>query len=579
MSSSSSYTGSEFRIKLALAVFVIFAAVLIWRAMNLQLTNREFLQEHGDARYLRVVTTPAHRGMITDRNGEPLAISTPVQSVWGQPRIMAQHRESWLRLAALIDTTTDHLDALILPRIGREFVYLKRHASRQMVVELKQAKLPGVGLLEEQRRYYPAGEVTAHTLGFTNVDDAGQEGIELAFNSTLRGKKGSLKVIKDRLGRTIEHVEQIKAAQSGQDLKLSIDKRIQYIAYRELKAAVQAHDAEAGSMVIVNPNTGEVLALVNQPSFNPNNRGDLKGEHYRNRAVTDIFEPGSTVKPITIAAALEAGRYAHDTTVSTGPGYFKVGRHVVSDLKNFGKVDVTGVLTKSSNVGASKIALSLEPDLMWSIFNGVGFGMSSEVGLPGESIGHLSDPGNWRDIERATMAFGYGLSVNAMQLARAYSVLAADGIRRPLSITELKTPLPIQRVLSVETARTVRQMLTRVVTEGTGRAAAVSGYHVAGKTGTVHKSTTRGYAEDRYLSLFAGMLPAARPELVAVVVIDEPKSGEHYGGRVAAPIFARVMHEAARILGLTPEIQLDVNNDRYRLTAGVNSDQMAGVKP
>ncbi|HCU90009.1 MAG TPA: cell division protein, partial [Gammaproteobacteria bacterium] len=487
--------------------------------------------------------------------------------------------ESWLRLAALIDTTTDHLDALILPRTDREFVYLKRHASREMVVELQRAKLPGVGLLEEQRRYYPAGEVTAHTLGFTNVDDAGQEGIELAFNATLRGKKGSLKVIKDRLGRTIEHVEEIKAAQSGQDLKLSIDKRIQYIAYRELKAAVQAHDAEAGSMVIVNPNTGEVLALVNQPSFNPNNRGDLKGEHYRNRAVTDIFEPGSTIKPITIAAALEAGRYAYDTTISTGPGYFKVGRHVVSDLKNFGKLDVTGVLTKSSNVGASKIALSLEPDLLWSIFNGVGFGISSEVGLPGESIGHLSDPGNWRDIERATMAFGYGLSVNAMQLARAYSVLAADGIRRPLSITALHTSLPSQRVLSVATARAVRQMLTRVVTEGTGRAASVSGYHVAGKTGTVHKSTARGYAEDRYLSLFAGMLPATRPELVAVVVIDEPKSGEHYGGRVAAPIFARVMHEAARILGLTPEIQLDVNNDRYRLAARANSGQVAGAKP
>lgn len=578
MSSTSLFVSTEFRTKLVLVVFALFAAVLAWRAMDLQLTNKEFLQEHGDARYLRVVTTPAHRGMIMDRNGEPLAISTPVQSVWGQPQIMAQHRDSWLRLAAIIDTTTDHLEALILPRSDREFVYLKRHLSPEAAAEIVQANLPGVGLIEEQRRYYPAAEVTAHTLGFTNVDDAGQEGIELAYDDTLRGKQGSRKVIKDRLGRTIAHVEQIKSAQSGRNLKLAIDKRIQYVAYRELKAAVKAHDAEAGSMVILDPNTGEVLALVNQPSFNPNNRSDLKGDHYRNRAVTDIFEPGSTIKPMTIAAALESGHYAADTPIGTDPGYFKVGRHVVSDSRNFGRLDVTGVITKSSNVGASKIALSLEPDLLWRIFNGVGFGKSSEIGLPGESTGHLSDARNWRDIERATMAFGYGLSVNVMQLARAYSVLAADGILRPLSITKLDTPLPSQRVLSVETARAVRKMLIEVVTDGTGRAATVSGYHVAGKTGTVHKSTARGYAEDRYLSLFAGMLPAAHPELVAVVVIDEPKSGEHFGGKVAAPIFAKVMHEAARILGLTPDIQLDVDNDRYRLAAGVSTGQTAGVQ-
>ena len=575
MMSDSPSISAEIRRGLVLLVFGIFAIVLAWRAMDLQLTNKEFLQEHGDARYLRRVTIPAHRGMIMDRNGEPLAISTPVQSVWGQPRVMARHRESWPRLAELINTTTDHLEALILPRTDREFVYLKRHASPQAVIELKRANLPGVGLLEEQRRYYPAAEVTAHTLGFTNVDDAGQEGIELAYDETLRGKQGSRTVIKDRLGRVIEHVEQIRAAQAGSDLRLSIDKRIQYIAYRELKAAVQAHNAEAGSMVIVDPNTGEVLALVNQPSFNPNNRGDLKGDHYRNRAVTDIFEPGSTIKPVTIAAALESGQYAPDTAISTDPGYFKVGRHVVSDARNFGKLDVTGVITKSSNVGASKIALSLEPDFLWRIFNGVGFGTSSGIGLPGESTGHLSDPQNWRDIERATMAFGYGLSVNAMQLARAYAVLAADGILRPLSITKLDTALPSQRVLSIKTARAVRRMLTRVVTDGTGSAAAVAGYHVAGKTGTVHKSTARGYAEDRYLSLFAGMLPAANPEIVAVVVIDEPKSGEHFGGRVAAPIFAKVMHEAARILGLTPTLQLD--GDRYRLAVGAPG-QAAGVQ-
>ena len=569
---------AEFRRKLVLTMFVVLAGILSWRAMDLQLTNREFLQEHGDARYLRIVKTPAHRGMITDRNGEPLAISTPVQSVWGQPRILVRHRDNWPRLATLIGTTTDHLEAIIIPRLDREFVYLKRHVSPEVAVDLKKANWPGVELLEEQRRYYPAAEVTAHTLGFTNVDDEGQEGIELAYDETLRGKQGSRKVIKDRLGRIIEQVEQIKLTQPGRDLTLSIDKRLQYIAYRELKAAVQAHDAEAATMVIVDPNTGEVLALVNQPSFNPNNRGKLKGEHYRNRAVTDVFEPGSTIKPITIAAALESGRYLPETPIDTNPGYFKVGRHVVSDVKNFGRLDVAGVIAKSSNVGASKIALSLEPDLLWRIFSGVGFGIDSGAGLPGESTGRLNDPRNWREIEHATLAFGYGLSVNSLQLARAYAVLAADGVLRPLSLTKVDKVVPGRRVLSVDTARKIRAMLQRVITGGTGRAAAVSGYRVAGKTGTVHKSTARGYAEDRYLSLFAGMLPATDPQLVAVVVIDEPKRGEHYGGRVAAPIFARVMHEAVRILGLMPDVNEDNDEMRYRLAVSTLKDGVAGLK-
>lgn len=565
MNSGVSSMGADMRRKLVLSLFTLFACVLGWRAMDLQLTNREFLQDHGDARYLRTVATPAHRGMITDRNGEPLAISTPVKSVWGQPRVMVQYRDEWPQLASLIGTTTEHLEALVLPRQDREFVYLKRHAAPETSAAVTAAGFNGVGLLEEQRRYYPAAEVTAHTLGFTNVDDEGQEGIELAFDETLRGKPGSRKVIKDRLGRVIEHVEQIKPTQPGRNLTLSIDKRIQYIAYRELKAAVLAHKAEAGSMVVLNPHTGEVLALVNQPSFNPNNRGQLKGDNYRNRAVTDVFEPGSTIKPITIAAALESGQYRPDTPIDTAPGTFKVGRHTVTDVRNFGALDVAGVIAKSSNVGASKIALSLEPELMWHAFNGVGFGMSSGIGLPGEANGHLSDPRNWRDIEQATLAFGYGLSVNVMQLARAYTVLAADGLLRPLSITKVETAPAGHRVMSAVTAQAIRNMLLRVTTEGTGRAAAVAGYPVAGKTGTVHKATTRGYAEDRYLSLFAGIMPAAAPELVAVVLIDEPQSGEHFGGRVAAPIFSRVMADAARVLGLTPMPSEDLDAQQYRM--------------
>ena len=577
MKASTFIGSSDFRRGLVISVFVMFASVLGWRAMDLQLTNKEFLQDRGDARYLRTVRTAAHRGMITDRNGEPLAISTPVHSASGQPRLMLKHLEQWPLIAEILGTTTAHLETLILPRADREFVYLKRHISPDTARALKDAKLAGVNLLEEQRRYYPAAEVTAHVLGFTNVDDQGQEGVELAYDETLRGKQGSTKVIKDRLGRVIEFVEQIEPTVAGRNLSLSIDKRIQYIAYRELKAAVQAHKAEAGSMVILNPNTGEVLALVNQPSFNPNNRGNLKGENYRNRAVTDIFEPGSTLKPITIAAALESGHYQPDTTIDTSPGYFKVGRHVVSDTNNYGELDVAGVITRSSNVGASKIALSLEPEYLWKILNGVGFGTSSGSRLPGESTGRLGLARNWRDIEHATLAFGYGISVNIMQLARAYSVLAADGILRPLSITKLEAALPGQRVLSIDTARKVKKMMERVTTIGTGRAAAVAGYHVAGKTGTVHKSTSRGYAEDRHLSLFAGMLPASRPELVAVVLIDEPQSGEHYGGTVAAPIFAKVMQEAVRILGLTPDVQDDVDDNRYRLAGRENLNSSPGV--
>ncbi|MDA0820792.1 MAG: penicillin-binding transpeptidase domain-containing protein [Proteobacteria bacterium] len=545
--------------------------------MDLQLTNKEFLQDRGDARYLRTIKTPTHRGMIMDRNGEPLAISTPVYSATGQPRIMLSNTAHWREIAEVLGTTVDHLEALIAPRSAREFVYLKRHLSPQVAESLRAANFPGVRLLEEQRRYYPTAEVTAHTVGFTNVDDAGQEGIELAFDDTLSGEQGSRKVLKDRLGRIVEYVEQIKPTVAGRDLALSIDKRIQYIAYRELKIAVQAHDAEAGSMVIIDPNTGEVLALVNQPSFNPNNRGDLIGENYRNRAVTDTFEPGSTMKPMTIAAALESGQYEPETPINTAPGYFRVGRHLVTDAKNFGQLDVGGVITKSSNVGASKIALSLEPELLWKILNGVGFGTSSGIGLPGEATGHLGDARNWGDIERATVAFGYGISVNAMQLARAYSVLATDGILRPLSIIKLDTVSGGERIISVDTSRKIKRMMETVTTEGTAKAAAIAGYHVAGKTGTVHKSVAHGYAEHRYLSIFAGMLPATRPELVAVVVIDEPKNGEYFGGRVAAPIFAKVMGEAARILELTPDIQDDADNDRYRLAGTTDRSMNPGA--
>lgn len=546
-------TDSALRRRFVVAVYVLAACALTWRAFDLQMNEREFLQGHGDARYLRVDKIDTNRGMILDRNDEPLAISTPTHSAWVRPDRFIEARARWPEVGRVLGLDVDHIEDLVLPRLRRQFVYLQRHLTPDEGAALERLGLPGLDLQEEQRRYYPAAEVTAHIIGFTNVDDQGQEGIELSYDRMLRGEPGLRRVIKDRLGRVVEDVERLQPTRPGRDLHLSIDERVQYVAYRALKTAVQQNHARAAMMVVADAHTGEIIALVNQPSFNPNNRGAFKGESYRNRAVTDLFEPGSTMKPFTIAAALESGQYSPDTVIETAPGRYNVGRHTVRDIKNFGTLTVAGVIEKSSNVGSSKIALSLEPEVLWNTFRAFGFGSMSEVALPGEAYGRLSEPQNWRQIEQATLAFGYGLSVTAAQLARAYVALANDGWLVPLSIMRIDEMPPRQRAVSTATARAVRAMLERVVTAGTARLAQVPGYSVAGKTGTVHKSTTSGYAENRYLSLFAGMIPATRPRLVAVVIMDEPKSGEYYGGRVAAPIFATVMHEATRILNIPPD--------------------------
>lgn len=549
------------------AAFGFAAAVLAWRAFDLQMRNREFLQEHGDARYLRVVETEAHRGMITDRNGEPLAISTRVNSVWAKPTELMSNKEDWPRLAKLLDMNLEQLKEIIEPRKGREFLYLRRQVPPETAQRLEQAEIPGIGLVSEYRRYYPTVEVAAHLLGFTNVDDRGQEGVELAFDDTLRGTPGKSRVIKDRLGRIVEHVDNLRLVQPGRDLALSIDRRVQYVAYRELKRAVQKHGAQAGFIVILDVDTGEIVALVNQPSYNPNNRADLKGSQSRDRAVVDLFEPGSTIKAFTIAAALESGQYTPTTRVATEPGVFKLGRHIIRDVHNYGALDVSGVIEKSSNVGAAKIALSMEPELLWKMFTSVGFGQPTGVGLPGEAGGRLADYHNWREIEHATLAFGYGISVTGLQLTRAYAALAADGVIKPVSILKTTKAPEGVRVMSAKTAREVRDMLELVVTSGTAKAAAVPGYRVAGKTGTVHKLAADGYAEDDYLSLFAGYLPASAPKLVALVVIDNPQGGEYYGGLVAAPVFAAVMQDAARILNLTPDAYPADGDDRVRMAA------------
>ncbi|MBI2779524.1 MAG: penicillin-binding protein 2 [Gammaproteobacteria bacterium] len=554
------------RLLVVLGVLGAITLLLVWRALDLQILSKDFLQDQGDARHLREVATPAHRGMIADRNGEPLAISTPVDSVWANPQELLAARAQWPRLARLLNIDAKGLERHLTSRVGREFVYLKRNVSPDMAEQVMALGVPGISLQRGYRRYYPAGEVAAHVVGFTNVDDTGQEGLELAYDEWLHGIPGSKRVIKDRLGRVVENVERVSEPLPGKDVALSIDRRLQYLAYRELKAAIQSSHARSGSVVMLDVNTGEVLALVNQPSFNPNNRANLRGDDFRNRGVTDVFEPGSTIKPFTVAAALETGKFRPTTMIDTGSGLFKVGNHTVRDVHNYGVIDVSTVIQKSSNVGATKMALAMEPKQLWSMFSRVGFGAASGGRFPGEMIGALSGYEGWGEVERATLSYGYGLSVTPLQLARAYMVLADGGQFKPVSFVHLAEPPQGEQVMRPEIAGQVLKMMEAVVnTGGTGLSAGVPGYRVAGKTGTVHKSQAGGYAANRYLALFAGMAPVSKPRLVMVVMINEPSSGEYYGGLVAAPVFGRIMAGALRLLDVAPD---DVQSLRTQLVQG-----------
>ncbi|MCK5498195.1 MAG: penicillin-binding protein 2 [Gammaproteobacteria bacterium] len=537
-----------------LSLFTICMIGLLSRAVYLQVSNKEFLQNHGDARALRIVEIPAHRGIITDRNGESLAISTPVNSIWAVPRKVMANDSKLNQLAEYLQLDEEELASLLKDRIGRQFVYLKRHVAPALAEQVMLLDIPGISLQREYRRYYPAGEVTSHVLGFTNIDDSGQEGIELAYDSWLKGSPGSKRVLKDRLGRIIENIESITTPDTGNQLVLSIDRRVQYLAYRELKTAVNHYKARAGTLVMLDVKTGEIIAMAGQPSYNPNNRTGLKSGNYRNRALTDVFEPGSTLKPFTIATALESGMYDTKTTIDTRPGIFKVGSHTIRDHRDYGVIDLTTVIKKSSNIGASKIALSLEPLDVWSTLTKVGFGQITGSGFPGESSGYLNPYNNWSEVEQATMSFGYGISVTALQLAQAYIPFATEGMMLPVSFLKVSEPVNGTRVFSVKVARQVRAMLETVVqTGGTGQKASIEGYRIAGKTGTVHKTVVGGYSEDRYLSLFAGIAPASNPRLIAVVIIDEPQGDHYYGGLVAAPVFSNVMAGALRLLDIPPD--------------------------
>lgn len=538
---------------LVLLLFGCAGLLLVGRAVQLQVLDTGFLQRQGDMRFLHVVPIPAHRGMISDRNGEPLAISTPVDSVCANPGDLVTDLDAARRLARLLDLPAAALVRQIQANKDRKFLYIKRHIPPEVGRQVTALDVPGVFLRREYQRYYPAGEVTAHVLGFTDIDDVGQEGLELAYNKWLHGVSGSEQVLEDRLGHIVQEVELLRAPRPGKNLTLSLDRRIQYLAYRELKAAVQQHHARAGSLVMLDARTGEVLAMVNQPSYNPNNRAQLHGRRYRNRAVTDVFEPGSAIKPFTIATALLSGRYRPDTIVDTRPGWFQVGNDTIRDVHDFGVIDVSTVIEKSSNVGASKIALSLPAQALWTEFRKFGFGQLTGSGFPGEAMGRLRYYANWHEVDQASLSFGYGVSVTALQLAQAYATLADGGVMHTPRFLKATTPPAGTRVIPASVAGQVRAMMERVVTrEGTGFRARVPGYLIAGKTGTVHRAIAGGYATDHYNAIFAGMAPASDPRLVMVVVIDDPK-GEYYGGQVAAPVFARVMAGALRFLDVSPD--------------------------
>jgi len=548
-----------YRMFIIVAFIILSIAVLVWRAFDLHILDNAFLQGQGAARYLRVMPISTHRGMITDRNGEPLALSTPVDSVWIHPKEFLTVQAQWPKLAKILEVKVSNITKIVMQRKTRDFVYLQRHVTPEKSQRILALGLSGVSLQREYRRYYPAGEVASHVLGFTNIDDAGQEGMELAYDDWLQGTPGLKRVLKDRLGRVIKHVELIQQAKPGKDLILSIDRRLQYLTYRELKKAVQKHKAKSGSAVILDVKTGEVLAMVNQPSYNPNNRKKLKSKNFRNRAVTDIFEPGSTIKPFTMAAALESGSYRPTTKVDTTPGTLRVGTSLIRDHRNYGIIDLTHIIQKSSNVGMTKIALSIPASKITRMHNNVGFGLSSNSGFPGEVSGLVNLISDKQKIERATLSYGYGLSVTSLQLARAYAVIANKGKLVPVKFTRVDNDVIGKAVLGENTSRQIISMMETVITkEGTGSLASIPGYRVAGKTGTVKKITVSGYSDKKYLSIFAGLVPASNPRLVMVVNLDEPSGGVYYGGEVAAPVFSKVMAGALRILDVAPDA---INND------------------
>jgi cell division protein FtsI (penicillin-binding protein 3) len=537
-----------------LVLFLLFAAfvALVGRALWLQGISTEFLQKQGESRYARTLELPATRGKITDRNGQILASSIPVKAIWAIPDDLQQASKEKLReLARLLDMSEHDLRKKL--DSDRNFVYLKRQVDQETADKIVALKIAGIETRKEYKRYYPLGEVMAHVVGFTNIEDAGQDGMELASQKNLAGKTGSRRVIKDRLGRIVEDIESIREPHDGQDLALSIDSKIQYIAFSQLKEAVEKHHAKAGGIVVLDVRTGEVLALANLPTYNPNNRSVLTGAQLRNRVLTDTYEPGSTMKPFTVALSLESQRVTPATSIQTAPGKMTIGKATIGDAHPHGVLSVAQIIEKSSNVGTAKLALQMQPQEMWEMFTTVGFGQQPKFGFPGAVAGRVRPYKSWRPIEQATMSYGHGISTSLIQVARAYMIFARDGDLIPLTFQKAGD-LPIgQRVISEKTARQMRAMLEAAAGPGgTAPKAQVPGYRVAGKTGTAYKLVGGQYVQ-KYVSSFVGFAPASEPRIIIAVMIDEPSNGVHYGGDVAAPVFSAVAANALRALNVAPD--------------------------
>ena len=544
------------RFRLVIGLLGLCCAVISWQIVQLQVLDGGFLRSQGDKRSVRHVAIPAHRGQITDRHGEPLAVSTPVMTLWANPTQLIHQESRWPELAKALGTDLKTFADRLKANAKREFIYLRRHMTPQDGEVITDLKVPGVYSIEEYRRFYPAGEVAAHLVGFTNVDEKGQEGLELAYNEWLEGVPGSRQVLQDRRGRLIKDVQVVRNARPGNDLRMSIDLRLQYIAHRELREALKEFGAKGGSVVLLDVHSGEVLAMVNHPTYNPNNRTNLKPGMMRNRALIDVFEPGSPIKTFTVAAGLMSGRYQPSTVMDTRPGTMRVSTMTVHDIHNYGVLDVSGVMLKSSNVGAAKIALDIGAEPIRDLLQQLGMGEYTGLGFPGESVGTLPSHRRWRPVETATLSYGYGLSTTATQLAQAYAVLGNGGRRVPLSLLKIENPEPGEQIIPADVNQQVLTMLRSVVDGegGTGSRARVPGYQIGGKTGTVHKTlATGGYAKDRYRSVFAGVAPISNPRFAAVVVVDEPSDGKYYGGLVAAPVFGQVMAGALRLMDIPPD--------------------------
>lgn len=546
------------RFRLVIVLLLGMVAVICWRIVDLHVFDHDFLKAHGDARSVRHIPIPAHRGLITDRNGEPLAVSTPVTTVWANPKELSAARQHWPALAAALGQDPQVLSQKLGQNAEREFLYLARGLTPEQGEAVLALKIPGVYSLEEFRRFYPAGEVTAHLIGFTDVDDRGREGVELAFDQWLAGVPGSRQVLKDRRGHLIKDVGVARNAKPGKALALSIDLRLQYLASRELRNALVENKAKAGSLVILDVQTGEVLAMANQPTYNPNNRRNLQPAAMRNRAMIDVFEPGSTVKPISMLAALESGRWKPGDTVEVYPHSLRIGRFTIRDVSRGGGpvLDLAGILIRSSNVGISKIAFDIGGESIYRVMQQVGLGQDTGLGFPGEQVGNLPNHRKWPQAETATLSYGYGLSVTAIQLAHAYATIANNGRMVPLSLARVDQPANFTQVVPDGVARTVQGMLQQVVeAPGGAHRAQVPGYHVAGKSGTARKTSagSKGYQQNAYRSLFAGFGPTNNPRLAAVVVIDEPGGEGYYGGLVSAPVFSKVMGGALRLMNIAPD--------------------------